>query len=255
MDFSFTILPFSRQGADIHSPNSPLYTQGALIWQIDSPELARLMAEFNQQDISVTLFATREDYIHYGPSQASFGNNLGAQQVTITLPQGWGVDNYHESTVSPETIFQLMPEGAESGSIRFQLYEKGTFAGGGLGCEERPVQVGLYPATGYYYDGNAQWTYLHIPGRVCDLVIVNEAWDWIGEYADQVMEILATLDTPECMASEAEIRTIGASYSERPKYNTLRVVLQSNGTWAIRYYDADRNLIGELLTDIWGNPL
>ena len=249
------LLLVTYPGADIHSPNSPLFTQGALIWQIDSPELAQLMAEFNQQDISVTLFATREDYIHYGPSQVFFGNSLGAQSVTLTIPKGWVADRYHESTVSPETIFQLMPEGVENGSIRFQLYEKGTFAVDGLGCEQKPVQVGLYPATGYYYDGNEQWTYLHIPGRVCDLVIVNEAWDWIGEYADQIMEILATLNTPECMASEAEIQAIGAYRSDRPKYNTLRVVQKSDGTWAIRYYDADRKLIGELLTDIWGNPL
>lgn len=233
--------------ADTHSP---LYAQGAMVWQIDSPELVRLMTELNQKDIS-----TRQDYIHYGPTQASFGNNLGAQHVTLTIPQGWYVDRYHENTVSPETIFQLMPEGVESGSIHFQLYEKGTFAVDGMGCQQKPVQVGLYPATGYYYNGNPQWTYLYIPGRVCDLVIVNEAWDWIEEYADQVMEILATLDTPECMATESEIQAIGAYRSDRPQYNTLRVVQKSDGTWAIRYYDADRNLIGELLTDIWGNPL
>ena len=84
---------------------------------------------------------------------------------------------------------------------------------------------------------------------------LHGSWDWIGEYADQVMEILATLNTPECMASESEIRAIGARHSDRPEYNYLTPVLKSNGTWAIRYYDADRNLISELITDIWGNPL
>ena len=230
-------------------------SQDAMVWSIDSPELEQLMAQFCREDITVTLFATRGDYIVYGPTQASFGNSLGAQLVTITIPQGWVTDRYHESSVSPETIFRLMPEVVDSGSITFQLYEKDTFAVGGLGCETKPVQVGLYPATGYYYDGSQQWTYLHIPGRVCDLVIVNDAWDWIGDYADQLTEILSTLNTPECMASEGDIQAIGAYRSDRPKYNTLRVVQKSDGTWAIRYYDVDGNLIGELLTDIWGNPI
>ena len=240
--------PNSDQHAAYHA-------QEAMVWTVDSPELAQLMEQFTREDITVTLFATRQDYLHYGPTQASSGNNLGAQLVTLTIPQGWCADNYHESTASPETIFRLMHERAESGSICFRLYKKDTFAADGTGCEQKPVQVGLYSATGYYYDGNKQWTYLHIPGRVCDLVIVNEAWDWIGEYADQVMEILATLDTPECMASESEIRAIGAHYANRPEYNYLTPVLKSNGTWAIRYYDADHNLVGELITDIWGNPL
>ena len=239
-----------------NADTQPSYnSQDAMVWSIDSPELASLMEQFSREDITVTLFATRQDYIHHGPSQVSFGNSLGAQGMTLTIPQGWVADRYHESTVSPETIFQLMPEDVDSGSIRFQLYEKGTFAVDGLGCEQKPVQVGLYPATGYYYDGNGQWTYLYIPGRVCDLVIVNEAWDWIDAYADQLMEILSTLDTPECMASESEIIAIGAFRSDKPKYNTLRVVQNSDGTWAIRYYDVDGKLVGELLTDIWGNPL
>lgn len=179
------------------------HTQDALYWSIDSPELAQLMEQFSQTNITVTLFATRQDYIHYGPSQASFGNSLGAQSVTIAIPRGWGVDSYLESQGSPETIFRLMPEGVDSGSITFQLYEKDTFAGCGLGSSTEAITVGKYPATAIYYDGSDQWTYLQIPGKTCDLVIVNEAGDWFRECEAEILSILATLDAPECYPAES----------------------------------------------------
>ena len=145
--------------------------------------------------------------------------------------------------------------GPESGSINGLFFTKDTFAGGGLGCETKTVQMGRYPATGYFYDGSDQWTYLHIPGRTCDLIIEFDAWDWEDEYADQVMDILATILTTECMAHEQEIRKVGISYPDRPKYTVLSVEQNSDGTWLIQYFDADRNPVGELKTDIWGNPL
>ncbi len=177
-------------------------TQNALYWSIDSPDLTQLLQQFSQTNISVTLFATRQDYIAYGPFQASFGNNLGAELVTITIPQGWGVDSYQESQDSMATLFRLIPEGVDSGSITFQLYETGTFAGCGLGSTTEAVTVGRYPATAIYYDGSDQWTYLQIPGKTCDLVIVNEAGSWFADYEEEILSILATLDAPECYPAE-----------------------------------------------------
>ena len=231
------------------------HTQDALYWSIDSPELAALMERFSQTNITVTLLGTQQSNIRYGPSQVFFDSLLSSEGVEITIPRGWLLDFSTETKSSPDLAFQLRPVGPESGSINGLFFTKDTFAGGGLGCETKTVQMGRYPATGYFYDGSDQWTYLHIPGRTCDLVIEFDAWDWEDEYTDQVMDILATILTTECMAHEHEIRKVGISYPDRPKCNELSVEQNTDGTWLIQYFDADRNLVGELKTDIWGNPL
>ncbi|MBQ3504289.1 MAG: hypothetical protein IJA75_06270 [Oscillospiraceae bacterium] len=225
----------------------------AHMWSIESPELTALLEAWMESLPSVSLFTTR-DLVRYGPVEVICGGRLGSEGVEISIPRGWMLDFYSEDQGFPEILFRMHPTDVESGSVNALFYPKDTFSVG-AGYETKTVQVGMYPATGYFYDGSDQWTYLHIPGRTCDLVFRFDAWGWEDAHTGQVMDILATLITGECMANEWELRTIGMSLPQRPKYNNLTPVLNSNGTWTIQYFDVDGNLVGEIITDLWGKPI
>lgn len=176
----------------------------ASVWDVDSHELAALRQSYSQDDPTVSLLASRDDYVKRYPGIYSIGNKLGAEGITLTLPESWILDSYSEGgDENSDILFRLWPEQEGSGSITFQFWLKDTFACCGLGSSTEAVTVGKYPATAIYYDGSDQWTYLQIPGKTCDLVIVNEAGHWFWEYEAEILSILATLDAPECFESES----------------------------------------------------
>lgn len=99
--------------------------------------------------------------------------------MLISNPEGKGF----EDTIS------FWPKGNEDGKIVFQYDDQ--FGVCGTGLESKTVYLGEHVGYMGTYDDNERWSFITLDK---DYVIINRSGDWWNEYADEVMDILSTID-------------------------------------------------------------
>lgn len=99
--------------------------------------------------------------------------------MLISNPEGKGF----EDTIS------FWPKGIEDGKIVFQYDDK--FGVCGTGLSGKTVYLGEHAGNMGTYDNEDRWSFITLDK---DYVIINQSGEWWSEYADQVMDILSTID-------------------------------------------------------------
>lgn len=117
-------------------------------------------------------------------------------RMALELPENWeySIDEYSEE--GGYYGISIWPEGYSEERLSFQCYDG--FGVCGTGLEEKEITLAGLNARMGIYDNNDVWDFIVFTEFQNDFIVMNNGADtWWGEYADEAMSILETIQIEE----------------------------------------------------------
>ena len=158
----------------------------------------------------------------------------GFSNITLTVPHDWEYKTEQGSN-SGEYCIAIWPEGQTEGKIEICYYN--AFGVCGTGLEQEEIAIGDYSAWKGTYYNKEHWDYIILRNTPGSYVIMNDGADkWLGEYKNELMQILETIKVAEGYIREDEAIAI-AKKAVDVNYDEVRARFDSTyGFWRISFH-------------------
>ncbi len=169
--------------------------------------------------------------IHYNednPQNVSYRKGYGS--ISVVLPKNWKSEIVDEDGVG--FGIDICPDGEIEGEICLRFYNG--FGVCGTGLKEETISIAGYEAWQGTYDNARWWDFIYLKDTPGDYVILNQGADaWLGEYEDELMQILDSMTIADGIITKEEAIKI-ADLNATVEYDSTSVRFNvSKGVWCV----------------------
>lgn len=191
------------------------------------------------------------------PLRASYNKNYA--NISLDIPKGW---EYDIKDIENSEEFCISFWNIEQEDNKIEVWYKNGFGVCGTGLIEEDITIGDYKAYKGTYNDKVAWDFIAFVGAPGQYVIINDNTDtWYKEYADEIMQILETIEIANYIIFEDEAIEIAKKEATINYDSYIALFDQETGLWSVSFYKqntagGDQTVFisynGKLIENIYG---